>query len=146
MLAEGDLAPDFEGRTSTGEAIHLSGFRGKPVVLYFYPKANTMGCTRESMEFAQQYPTLHASGAEVIGVSVDDQATQAGFSERCHLPFPLVADHDREISRLYGVLGAFGRARRVTFILSPEGRIDRVVESILPGPHVREAARHLTGR
>ncbi|HYK92630.1 MAG TPA: peroxiredoxin [Thermoplasmata archaeon] len=146
MLAEGDVAPDFEGRTSTGETIRLSSFRGKPVVVYFYPKANTLGCTRESIEFAHEYPTLQKSGAEVIGISVDDQSAQARFSEQCRLPFPLVADADREISRRFGVLGAFGRARRVTFILSPEGRIDRIVESILPGPHVREAARHFGAR
>ncbi len=143
MLAEGEIAPEFEGRTATGESIRLSSFRGKPVVLYFYPKAGTPGCTRESREFARRYPELKSRGAEVIGISVDDVDAQRGFASDCQLPFPLVADADRAICRQYGVLGAFGRARRVTFLVDPTGRVQRVVVSILPGPHVREASRLL---
>ena len=145
MLAEGEVAPDFTGRTASGETIRLSQFRGRPVVVYFYPKAKTYGCTRESMEFAHQYPALQAKGAQVIGVSVDDVDAQREFAETCRLPFPLVADADREISRSYGVLGVFGRARRVTFVLSPDGRVEHVVASALPGPHAREAMRFLEG-
>ncbi len=141
MLAEGDPAPDFEGTTASGEAIRLSSYRGRPVVLYFYPKASSPGCTLETRAFARLYPELRGHGAEVIGVSVDDVQAQHRFSESCALPFPLVADADQRISREYGVLGAFGKARRVTFIVGADGRVKRTVASLLPGPHVREATR-----
>ena len=143
MLVPGDMAPDFEGTTASGSTLRLSSLRGRRVVLYFYPKAMTLGCTRESRAFAVQYPTLKAQGTEVIGVSVDDAGTQRTFQERCALPFPLIADVGGAISRRYGVLGAFGRARRVTFFLSADGRVDRIVRSMRPGPHTQEAGRDL---
>lgn len=143
MLAVGDSAPDFEGTTGAGTRLRLSGLRGKPVVLYFYPKAGTYGCTRESTEFARAYPALQAKGAEVVGVSVDNTNDLKGFAESCSLPFPLVSDSERAISRQYGVLGAFGYARRVTFLISPDGRIDEVIASPLPGPHVRRSLERL---
>jgi thioredoxin-dependent peroxiredoxin len=139
MLAPGEMAPDFEGTTASGSTLRLSSLRGRHVVLYFYPKAMTLGCTRESRAFALQYPALKARGAEVIGVSVDDADTQRTFQQRCDLPFPLIADVGGAISRSYGVLGPLGRARRVTFFLRPDGRVDRIVRSMRPGPHSREA-------
>ncbi|MCI4336611.1 MAG: peroxiredoxin [Thermoplasmata archaeon] len=143
MIAVGDLAPDFEGVTDRGDRLRLSSLRGHPVVVYFYPKAGSMGCTRESQEFAHRYPLFREKQVEVIGVSVDDVASQRRFQERCSLPFALIADHDREISRAYGVLGAFGLARRVTFVVDPKGRVVHLVESILPGPHASGVATWL---
>ncbi|MCI4340687.1 MAG: peroxiredoxin [Thermoplasmata archaeon] len=137
MLARGDLAPDFEAPTADGGLLKLSAFRGGPVVLYFFPKAGTAGCTRESIGFAGLFPALAPRGVRVIGVSVDDANHQHRFAEDCSLPFPLVADPGKEIARRYGVLGAFGLARRVTFLLDGEGRVDEVVDSVLPGPHVQ---------
>ncbi|MGI0132181.1 MAG: peroxiredoxin [Thermoplasmata archaeon] len=138
MLAVGDAAPDFDAATHGGR-LRLSSLRGKRVVLYFYPKAGTYGCTRESTEFARAYPTFQERGTEVVGVSVDTTNDLQGFAESCHLPFPLVSDSERTISRQYGVLGAFGYARRVTFLLAPDGRIEEVISTPLPGPHVRRA-------
>ncbi len=143
MLAEGELAPEFEGRTAAGTTLRLSDLRGRTVVLYFYPKAGTLGCTREARQFAEQYSDLRARGAEVIGVSVDDPIALRRFTDDCHLPFPLVADEDRAIARSYGVLGAFDRARRVTFVVDAKGRVLKVIDSLFPGPHVQETSRLL---
>ena len=139
MLEAGSEAPDFEGTTATGTRLKLSSLRGRPVVLYFYPKAGTLGCTAEARSFADYYPALRERGVEVVGVSVDDVARQGAFAQKCSVPFPLVADADRSIARRFGVLGAFGVARRVTFLLDADGRVMRVVESVLPGRHVAEA-------
>ena len=116
-----------------------AGLRGRPLVLFFYPKAGSLGCTRESVEFARHFDEFRARGVEVVGVSVHSPSAQRKFAESCSLPFPLVADEDREIARKFGVLGAFGFARRVTFLIQPDGRISDVVASPLPGPHVRRA-------
>jgi len=141
MLTVGDLAPEFEGRTSDGRHVRLSDFRGRTVVLYFYPKASSPGCTRESKQFAAHHPTFRSHQVEVVGVSVDSAVAQQRFKETCALPFPLLADESKEISRAYGVLGAFGLAKRVTFIIDGTGRVARIVDSFLPGPHVEQALR-----
>jgi thioredoxin-dependent peroxiredoxin len=143
VLAQGDPAPDFEAPTSSGASLRLSSLRGAPVVLYFYPKAGTSGCTRESLGFADLYPSLARSGAQIVGISVDDLDHQLKFAENCSLPFPLVADPGKEIARRYGVLGAFGLARRVTFVLDKDLRVVEVVESFLPGPHLQRVRERL---
>jgi peroxiredoxin Q/BCP len=138
-LAVGDVAPEFEGRTAGGKQLRLSQLRGGPVVLYFFPKADSAGCTRESIGFAHYYPALRAQGVEVVGVSVDAVSDQRAFAERCSVPFPLVADAGKEIARSYGVLGVLGLAKRITFLLDRDGRVLEVVDSILPRPHVQRA-------
>jgi thioredoxin-dependent peroxiredoxin len=143
VLAKGDVAPDFEGPTSAGTSLRLSSLKGAPVVLYFYPKAGTSGCTRESIGFADLYPSLSKSGVRVVGISVDDLEHQNKFAENCSLPFPLVADPGKEIARSYGVLGAFGLARRVTFVLDKDLRVTEVVESFLPGAHLQKVRQRL---
>ncbi|MCI4360630.1 MAG: peroxiredoxin [Thermoplasmata archaeon] len=143
MLAPGDLAPDFEAPTSEGKALKLSSLKGAPVVLYFFPRAGTAGCTRESLAFASIFPSLAPRGVRVVGVSVDDLDQQNRFSHDCSLPFPLVADPGKEIARRYGVLGAFGLARRVTFLLDANLRVTHVVDSFLPSPHVKEVRQRL---
>jgi thioredoxin-dependent peroxiredoxin len=143
MLTIGELAPDFEGPTSTGATFRLSSLRGHRVVLYFYPKASSYGCTHESIEFAHAYPDLRSHGAEVVGISVDNEAAQRQFAEECELPFTLVADSTKEIARKYGVLGAFGLAKRVTFLLDPDGRVTHVTSGTLPGPHIKEVRAEL---
>ena len=139
MLVPGDMAPEFTGRTSDGGTFKLSDLRGSSVILYFYPRANSPGCTRESLSFAHLSPAFGDRGVRIVGVSVDEIEEQRRFSERCSLPFPLVSDATKEVARLYGVLGAFGHAKRVTFYLDPQGRVLQVVDSILPGPHVQRA-------
>ncbi len=139
MLAVGEQAPDFTGATADGSSLSLSSLRGRPVVLYFYPKANTAGCTLEARGFTEHYPEFQRAGVAVIGVSVDSVDAQKSFVDKCSIPFPLVADHDRSIARRYGVLGLLGVAKRVTFFLDTNGRVSDRVEGMLPGPHVRRA-------
>jgi len=111
------------------------------VILYFFPKANTTGCTIETRGFAERYPAFQRSGFEVIGVSVDSDETQAAFGAKCSSEFPLVADPTKEIAQKYGVLGFLGVAKRVTFFLDGEGRVREVVEGMLPGPHLKAGDR-----
>ena len=144
MLTAGERAPPFEGTTGEGKPFHLAELSGHPVVLYFFPKAGTYGCTRESMEFAHHYEQFRAKGAAVVGVSVDTVESQHEFGSECHLPFPLVADPEKRVAKLYGVLGAFGYARRVTFLIAADGRIAEVVASSLPTAHVRRSLEFLS--
>ena len=144
MLTVGEIAPDFSGVTTEGAAFTLSSLRGRPVVLYFYPKANSPGCTMEARGFTEHYAELTGVGAEVVGVSVDTVEAQRHFREKCAIPFPLIADRDKSIAQRFGVLGLFGIAKRVTFLLDPEGRVVEVIEGILPGPHVRRTVERLT--
>ncbi len=143
MLAVGDSAPEFTGAAADGSTFSLSSLKGRPVVLYFYPKANTPGCTAEARGFTEHYAEFSQAGIAVVGVSVDTVETQASFREKCGIPYPLIADRDRAIARRYGVLGLLGIAKRVTFFLGPDGRIVEVLEGILPGPHVRRAVERL---
>lgn len=143
MLSVGTEAPDFTGTTAEGSAFTLSSLKGRPVVLYFYPKANTPGCTIEARGFTEHYSEFARAGVAVVGVSVDSVEDQEKFREKCAIPYPLVADHDRSIARAYGVLGLLGVAKRVTFFLDPGGRVVDRVEGLLPGPHVRRAVERL---
>lgn len=145
MLAAGEVAPEFSGTTADGAPISLASFRGRPTVLYFYPKANTMGCTQEARGFSEHFTEFQRAGVAVIGVSVDSVEAQRSFAEKCSIPFPLVADHDKAIAKKYGVLGLLGVAKRVTFFLDAEGRVAEVVEGMMPGPHVRRALERLGG-
>lgn len=139
MIAVGENAPDFQGTTGDGTPLGLSSFRGRPLVLFFYPKAHTSGCRLETRGFAEHYPDLHRAGIEVVGVSVDSVEDQKSFAAECGAAFPLVADHDKSIARAYGVLGLLGLARRVTFFIGPDGRVEDVVDGLRPGPHVARA-------
>jgi thioredoxin-dependent peroxiredoxin len=146
MIEPGSQAPDFDAPTSKGKNLKLSSLRGKPVILYFYPKAFTSGCAAETRAFGKMYPQLVAKGVEVVGVSVDDTDKQTAFAEDCHADFPLVADHDKNISKSYGVLGSFQVAKRVTFYIDPSGKVAEVVASAFPGAHTDKAVeRYLEG-
>lgn len=145
MLSAGAEAPDFTGPASDGTSFTLSSLRGRPVVLYFYPKANSPGCTVEARGFSEHFPDFVRAGVAVVGVSADTVESQARFREKCAVPFPLIADRDRSISRRYGVLGLLGMAKRVTFFLNADGRVAEVLEGVLPGPHVRRALERLQG-
>ncbi|HKS59838.1 MAG TPA: peroxiredoxin [Thermoplasmata archaeon] len=138
-VSVGELAPDFEAPTQDGNRLKLSALRGHPVVLYFYPKADTPGCTIESKSFRDSHPEFQAHDVQVVGVSVDDVPAQLAFAEKYSLPFPLVADVSKEIARRYGVLNPSGRARRVTFYIDTSGKIVRIVDNSSPGPHVEQA-------
>ncbi|HYK93685.1 MAG TPA: peroxiredoxin [Thermoplasmata archaeon] len=141
----GTSAPDFTAPTHDGGSLHLSALRGKPVVLYFYPQADTPGCTIESKGFRDEYAAFRAKGVEVVGVSVDSVDEQCAFAEKYSLPFPLVADSTKSVAQKYGVLNPRGRARRVTFLIDKEGKISKVIETSDAPEHVRIARRELLG-
>jgi peroxiredoxin Q/BCP len=139
MIAVGDVAPEFETRDDRGETVRSTHYRGRRLILFFYPKAGSAGCTREALGFAQSFSILQDLGVQVVGISVDSADAQRLFSNRCKLPYPVLSDSSGEIARRYGVLGMFGFARRVTFLIGSDGRIVHVTESLLPGAHVRDA-------
>jgi thioredoxin-dependent peroxiredoxin len=139
VIETGQAAPEFTGTTDQGTAFSLSSLRGRHVVLFFFPKANTMGCTMETRAFAENYAALRSAGYEVVGVSVDSVATQRQFGAKCSVEFPLIADGDKSIARSYGVLGFMGFARRVTFFIGPQGLVEDVVSAVGPSPHVDRA-------
>ncbi|MCI4364268.1 MAG: peroxiredoxin [Thermoplasmata archaeon] len=139
MIEVGALAPEFSGTAADGSPFTLSSTRGRAVVLFFYPKASSAGCSVEARGFSEHYEELQHHGVCVVGVSVDDVAAQARFVKNCSIPFPLIADHDKSIARKFGVLGFLGLARRVTFFLDAEGRVTEVVSGVLPTPHIRAA-------
>lgn len=135
-ISVGDVAPDFEAPTSQGGKLKLSGLRGKKVVLYFYPKAFTPGCTVGTQRFAEITPLLDQKGVQVIGISVDNANTQHKFAESCHANFPLVDDETKGISKSYGVLGMMGLAKRVTFFLDENGKVVDLVDAMRPAAHL----------
>ena len=140
-LKPGDPAPDFALVDQTGRTRALSDFRGRWLVLYFYPKDDTPGCTTEACSFRDDISALAALGAQVLGVSTDDAASHTRFAEKFHLPFPLLADTDGRTARAYGALLGFGPlkfARRHSFIIAPGGRIAKIYREVRPATHSRE--------
>jgi thioredoxin-dependent peroxiredoxin len=136
-LKEGMEAPAFSGKNQTGEIISLKDFRGKKVVLYFYPKDNTPGCTSEACDLNDHYETFLSKGYEVIGVSPDSETSHQKFVEKYNLQFNLMADTEKEILQTYGVWGEkkmYGKTymgvMRTTFIIDEKGLIERVIEKV----------------
>lgn len=131
-------AADFSAQDQSGEEVSLTSLRGEPVVLYFYPRDATPGCTVEACAFRDAWDRLQATGARVIGVSTDDVASHAAFAEEHQLPFSLLADEDGSIAASYGVAVMAGYAARTTFIIDADGVIRRVFENVDPAVHVDE--------
>jgi len=120
----GDQAPHFSGRTGDGKTVALSDFRGKYLVLYFYPKAFTPGCTKEARRFRDNHVEIRELGAEIVGVSVDDPEVQCKFAARHQVAFPLIGDKDRAVSTAYGTMRRLlPFTKRVTFVIDPEGKV-----------------------
>jgi peroxiredoxin Q/BCP len=143
-LKEGDPAPAFKASASGGE-VSLAEFRGRHVVLYFYPKDDTPGCTKEACAFRDQFAEFRKKGAAVLGVSVDSVKSHAKFAEKFSLPFTLLSDADRKIVEAYGVWGEkqfMGRkymgTNRVTFLIGPDGRIKKIWPKVKPEEHATE--------
>ena len=135
----GKPAPEFTAPTTTGEVVSLSDYRGKKVVLYFYPKDDTPGCTVEGCGFRDHYQKIRELGAEVLGVSVDDAESHQKFTQKYNLPFKLVADMDKKITEAYGVYNEkWKMARRVTFLIDEKGNIARIFDPVKPDVHVKE--------
>ncbi|MCI4368625.1 MAG: peroxiredoxin [Thermoplasmata archaeon] len=139
MPIVGETAPEFDSEIHSGGRLSLAQLKGAPVVLYFYPEADTPGCTVESKGFRDAYPDFKKEKVEIVGVSVDSVKAQCDFAEKYSLPFPLVADHTKAVSKLYGVLGPGGRARRVSFFIGADQKIIDVVQSRDAKDHVAKA-------
>ena len=142
MIAEGQPAPDFELTSDTGEAVRLSSLRGKPVVLYFYPKDDTPGCTTQACGIRDAYGEFERAGAVVLGVSPDDESSHVKFKEKYGLPFTLLADTGHAVADEYGAWGEktfMGRTYtgvlRSTFVIDAEGTIARVMRDVKPDTH-----------
>jgi peroxiredoxin Q/BCP len=141
-LKEGEMAPDFSGVDQNGKKIALSNFKGKRLVLYFYPKDNTPGCTTEASNLRDNYEELKKQGIEIIGVSSDDEESHKGFSDKLKLPFRIVADTHKEIIHTYGVWGiksllgkTFDGTLRTTFIIDKAGKIEKIISKVDTGNH-----------
>jgi len=141
----GDLALDFELQTDSGESIRLSDYRGKKVVLFFYPKADTPGCIKEACGFRDDYSLFKDQDIIVLGISPDTVRAQAKFSDKYDFPYPLLADKDRTVAHSYGVWkpseqppsgSAYGT--RTTFLIDESGRISHVYEGVKPLGHSQE--------
>jgi peroxiredoxin Q/BCP len=142
MVEEGKSAPDFELTSDTGERVKLSDLRGKPVVLYFYPKDDTPGCTTQACGIRDAYGEFQQRGVVVLGVSPDDEASHVKFREKYTLPFTLLADPDHEVAEDYGVWvekNAYGQKKmgieRSTFIIDPEGNVAKVMRRVKTDTH-----------
>ncbi len=149
-LQVGTIAPNFEGQTDSDTIIKLSDFKGKWVVLYFYPKDNTSGCTREACDFRDNYEKISQVGAEVIGVSPDSVKSHKNFKSKHNLNFHLVADPEKEICKAYDVLGEksmYGKKYlgviRSTYIIDPNGVIRYVNPKVTVNGHVDEIINEL---
>ncbi|MFP3205707.1 MAG: peroxiredoxin [Metallosphaera yellowstonensis] len=142
-LKPGDTAPDFEAVDENGEKVKLSDFRGKFVVLYFYPKDDTPGCRAEALSFKENWDEIVRRGAVVLGVSSDTPESHRAFKGKYDLPFRLLSDEGNRIRELYGAKG-FLIPARVTFVIGPDGRILHVYSSQMnPTSHVREALKFI---
>ena len=137
ILNIGSLAPDFKGIDQNGNSVQLSDFKEKKVVLYFYPKASTPGCTAESCDFRDHYKSLIGKGFAVVGVSADSVKRQKNFAEKNALPFPLIADETLEIIKAYGCWGPkklYGREyegiHRKTFLIDEKGNIELIIDKV----------------
>lgn len=149
-LKVGDLAPDFTALTNGGSKVSLSDFKGKQVVLYFYPKDNTSGCTKEACGFRDNFAAVKSKGAVVLGVSTDSVNSHDKFVDKFQLPFTLLADEDKQIVQAYGVYGQksfMGRKYqgtfRVTFLIGPDGRIKRIWPEVKAEKHAQEVLEAL---
>jgi len=137
-LKPGDPAPAFELRDQHGKMHHLSDYQGQWLVLYFYPKDDTPGCTSEACEFRDDFMTLQGMDVRLLGVSLDDVKSHKEFAEKYHLPFPLLSDRTGEVARVYGSLWKLGPirfARRHTFISDPQGELAKIYRSVAPKTH-----------
>jgi peroxiredoxin Q/BCP len=138
MIEVGQPAPTFTLPDQDGEPISLEALRGDPVVLYFYPKDDTPGCTKEACAFRDRINDYAKAGIQVYGVSLDSPESHHKFREKYGLNFPLLTDEEGRASEALGVLGERGKARRVTFLLDPEGRISKVYPEVSPQTHAEE--------
>ncbi|MEX2597981.1 MAG: thioredoxin-dependent thiol peroxidase [Salibacteraceae bacterium] len=144
-INEGDKAPNFEGKDQNGESIKLSDYKGKKVVLYFYPKDDTPGCTAEACNLRDNYELLLKKGIEVIGVSADTETKHQKFIEKYDLPFPLIADTEKAVINAYGVWGekkfmgkVYDGIHRVTYVIDEEGKVINRFDKVKTKAHTEQ--------
>ncbi len=150
MLQPGDLAPDFTLPNPTGTLVSLSALRGKRVVLYFYPRDNTPGCTKQACGFRDAYADYQGRDLVVLGVSADDAKSHQKFSDKYSLPFPLLCDPEAQVATAYGVYGLkkfmgkeFLGISRTTFVIGPDGNIEKIYRKVKPETHAAELLAEL---
>tara|TARA_R110002049_G_scaffold292950_1_gene477715 strand:+ start:466 stop:918 length:453 start_codon:yes stop_codon:yes gene_type:complete len=144
-LKQGDVVPDFAVNDEQGNAISLSDFKGKKLIVFFYPKASTPGCTAEACNLRDNYEVLKTKGYELIGVSADSEKRQANFKNKYEFPFPLLADENKVVINAFGVWGSkkfMGREydgiHRMTFIIDENGVVERVIEKVKTKDHASQ--------
>jgi peroxiredoxin Q/BCP len=142
LIEEGSPAPDFALTADSGESVRLSQFRGRPVVLYFYPKDDTPGCTTEACQFRDEYASFQDRGAVILGVSPDDEASHVAFKQKYELPFLLLADPEHEVAETYGVWAeknfggkTYWGIKRSTFVVDAEGNVAKAMYGVKPDGH-----------
>jgi peroxiredoxin Q/BCP len=145
VITEKSIAPDFELENEEGVKTRLADFHGKPVVLYFYPKDDTPGCTTEACGFRDDYSVFTKQDIIILGVSPDTSKSHKKFKDKYNLPFPLLADTDHKVCELYGVWGRkqmmgkeYNGVFRTTFVIDREGKILKVFEKVKPSEHAKE--------
>ena len=145
MVEEGKAAPDFELTSDSGEPVKLSDFRGKPVVIYFYPKDDTPGCTAQACGIRDVYSDFRDRGAVVLGISRDDGASHVKFKEKYSLPFTLLSDPDHKVAEEYGVWkerNMYGKKsmgiERSTFVIDAEGNVSKAMRRVKPDTHAAD--------
>jgi peroxiredoxin Q/BCP len=145
MLEVGQMVPDFTARDQNGEPITLSQFRGKKVVVYFYPKDNTPGCTAQACDLRDNIDRLSAAGYQIIGVSQDKEASHQKFIAKYDLPFPLIADTDHQVHEIFGtwqLKKLYGKEYmgtvRTTFIIDEEGKLEEVISKVKTKEHANQ--------
>jgi len=152
MVKEGTTAPAFKTKDDNGEDVSLKDFKGQKVVLYFYPKDDTPGCTKEACSFRDAYSKFKKQGIKLLGVSPDSEASHQKFITKYKLPFTLLADRDHTIAEAYGVWGEkkfMGRTYmgvlRTTFLIDEKGKIKKVFEKVKPEDHATEVLEAFSG-
>ena len=150
ILQEKTIAPDFKLKSDTGKTVSLSDYKGKDVVLYFYPKDDTSGCTAEACSFRDDYSAYEKADVVILGVSPDSIESHIKFKGKYHLPFPLLADEDHKITEMYGAWGKkqlYGReydgVLRTTYLIGKDGKIKKVFEKVKPAEHSAEILAEL---
>jgi thioredoxin-dependent peroxiredoxin len=149
-LKIGDNAPDFKAIDQNGQPITLADYKGKKVILYFYPKDNTPGCTDEACSLRDGYIDLTSTGYDVIGVSADSEKSHQGFISKHHLPFRLIADTDKKVIQAYGAWGEkkmYGKSYdgilRSTFVISENGKIEKIIEKVNTKNHAAQVLEEM---
>jgi len=146
VVEEGKPAPDFELESDSGETVKLSDLRGKPVVLYFYPKDDTPGCTRQACGIRDSWAEFQRAGAEVFGISADTQSSHERFRSKYSLPFALLADPEHRLAEPYGV-GQEGKNsyERSTFVIDADGNVSKIMRRVSPDRHADDVLAALAG-